>query len=173
MYHSNVIRCFIWDLQDTSYGHSNRTSWIRTTETSWWCTTERSLGVSFEACLRRRGDVLMGRHCYVLLRCHHNVPIRPRGDVPLRRLGDVPPRRRWVFHLRRACDVAGRYREASLRHRHDVLLPGGFLLTIPFVLAFDSDMVLLYGNDTFSILVLSTKKRYSSCLKKVFDFQKI
>ena len=115
----------------------------------------------------------MGRHCYVLLRRHHNVPIRRRGDVPLRRLGDVPPRCRWVFHLRRACDVAGRYREASLRHRHDVLLPGGFLLTIPFVLAFDSDMALLYGNDAFSIFVLSTKKRYSSCLKKVFDFQKI
>ena len=131
------------------------------------------MSVSFETCLRHRGDVLMRRRCYVLLRRRHDVSIRRCGDVPLRCLGDVPPRRRWVFHLRRACDVAGRYREASLRHRHDVLLPGGFLLTIPFVLAFDSDMVLLYGNDTFSILVLSTKKRYSSCLKKVFDFQKI
>ena len=36
-----------------------------------------------------------------------------------------------------------------------------------------SDMVVLYGNDAFSLLVLSTKKRYSSFLKKVFVFQKI
>ena len=34
-------------------------------------------------------------------------------------------------------------------------------------------MTVLYGNDAFSILVLSTKKRYSSFLKKVFVFQKI
>ena len=32
---------------------------------------------------------------------------------------------------------------------------------------------MLYGNDAFSILVLSTKKRYSSILKKVFISQKI
>ena len=67
------------------------------------------MGVSFETCLRRREDALMGRRCYVLLRRRHDVPIRCRGDVPLRRLGDVPRRRRWVFHLRRNCDVAGTY----------------------------------------------------------------
>ena len=77
------------------------------------------MGVSFETCLRRRGDVLMGRH--------HDIPIRRREDVPLRRLGDVPLRRRWVLHLRRTCDVAGTYKETSLRRRHDVLLPGGYL----------------------------------------------
>ena len=75
------------------------------------------MGVSFETCLRRRGDVMMGRRCYVLL--------RRRYDVPIRRLRDVPSRRRWVFHLRRTCDVAGTYRETSLRRRHDVLMPGG------------------------------------------------
>ena len=32
-------------------------------------------------------------------------------------------------------------------------------------------MVVLYGNDAFSILVLSTKKRYSSFLKKFFVFR--
>ena len=32
-------------------------------------------------------------------------------------------RRRWVFHLRRTCDVAGTYRETPLRRRYDVLLP--------------------------------------------------
>ena len=83
------------------------------------------MGVSFEACLRRRGDVMMGRRCYVLLRRRYDVPIRRRRDAPLRRLGDVPSRRRWVFHLRRTCDVAGTYRETSLRCRHDVLMPGG------------------------------------------------
>ena len=34
-------------------------------------------------------------------------------------------------------------------------------------------MALLYGNDEFSILVLSTKKHYSSFFKKVLVFQKI
>ena len=34
-------------------------------------------------------------------------------------------------------------------------------------------MAVLYGNDAFSILVLSTKKLYSSFLKMVFVFQKI
>ena len=31
----------------------------------------------------------------------------------------------------------------------------------------------MYGNVTFSILVLSTKKRYSSFLKKILVFQKL
>ena len=75
--------------------------------------------------LRRRGDVQMRGHCYVLLRCRHDVPIRRRGDVPLRRPGGVPPRCRWVFHSRRTCDVAGTYRETSLRRCHDILLASG------------------------------------------------
>ena len=65
----------------------------------------------------------MGRRCYVLLRRCHDVTIRCRGNVP--------PRRRWVFHLRRTCDVAGKYRETSLRRRYEVLLPGEkFILEI-------------------------------------------
>ena len=48
-----------------------------------------------------------------------------------------------------------------------------FLLTILFVLTLASDMTVLYGNDALSILVLSTKKQYSSFLKKVFIFQNI
>ena len=79
------------------------------------------MGVSFETCLRRRGDVLMGRRHYVLMRRHHDIPTRRREDVPLRRLGGVP--------LRRTCDVTGTYKETSLRHRHDVLLPGGSFLS--------------------------------------------
>ena len=35
------------------------------------------------------------------------------------------------------------------------------------------DRAVLNGNDVLSILVVSTKKRYSSFLKKVFVFQKI
>ena len=118
-YHNDVIRCFIWDLVETP---------IHTTETSWWRTSDTSLGVLFKTCLRRRKDVLMRRCCYVLLRRCHDVPIRSRGDVPLRRLNEVPSRRRWLFHLRRTCDVAETYRETSLRRRHDVLLPGGLIL---------------------------------------------
>ena len=64
----------------------------------------------------------MRRGCYVLLRGRPDVPIRCREDVPLRCLGDVPRRRRLVFCLRRNCDVAGTYRETSLRRRYDVLL---------------------------------------------------
>ena len=48
-----------------------------------------------------------------------------------------------------------------------------FVLTILFVLTLASDMTVLHGSDAFSILVLSTKKRHSSFLKKVFVFQKI
>ena len=82
----------------------------------------------------------MGRHCYVLLRRCHNVPIGCLGDVPLRRLGDLPPRRRWVFHLRRTCDVAGTYRETSLRRRYDVLLLGGkAFLILNFTFQFNNN----------------------------------
>ena len=70
----------------------------------------------------------MGRRHYVPLRRRHNIPIRRREDVPLRRLSEALLRRRWVFHLRCTCDVAGTYKEMSLRHRHDVSLPGGFLV---------------------------------------------
>ena len=93
------------------------------------------MGVSFETCLRRRGDVMMGRHCYVLLRRHYDVPIRRHRDAPLRHLGDVPSRHRWVFHLRRTCDVAGMHKETSLRRRHDALMLGGivFNLTVLFI----------------------------------------
>ena len=70
---------------------------------------------------------MMGRHCYVLLRRRYDVPIRLHGDMLLRRHGDVPSRRRWVFHLERTCDVAGTYREASLRRCHDILMPDGYM----------------------------------------------
>ena len=46
------------------------------------------------------------------------------------------------------------------------------MLTILFVLTLASDVIVLYENSAFSILALSTKKRYSSFLKKVFVFQK-
>ena len=67
----------------------------------------------------------MERCCYVRFRRRYDVPIRGRRDAPRRGLGHVPSRRRWVFHLRRTCDIAVTYRETSLRCRHDVLMPGG------------------------------------------------
>ena len=48
-----------------------------------------------------------------------------------------------------------------------------FVVAILFVLTLASDKGVLNGNDVFSILMVSTKKRYSSFLKKVFVFQKI
>ena len=119
-YQSDVICCFLWDLEGTSYRRTNRTSWIHTTETSWWHTTDTSLGVSFRTCSRHRGGVLMRHRCCVLLRYHHEVSIRCQRDVSQRHLVHVPPRCRWVFHLRCTCDVAGTYRETSLRRCHDV-----------------------------------------------------
>ena len=64
----------------------------------------------------------MERRHYVPLRYRHDIPTRRREDVPLRRLGYIPLQRRWVFHLRRSCDVTGTYREMSSRRRHDALL---------------------------------------------------
>ena len=48
-----------------------------------------------------------------------------------------------------------------------------FVLTILFSLTLAFDVAVLYENDAFSVLVPSTKKRYSSFLKKVFIFQTI
>ena len=48
-----------------------------------------------------------------------------------------------------------------------------FVLPILFVLILASDKAVLCRNIAFSIFVISTKKRYSSSLKKVFVFQKI
>ena len=53
------------------------------------------------------------------------------------------------------------------------VLCDSFIVTILFALTLASDMVVLYGDDAFSILALSTKKSYSSFLTKVFVFQKI
>ena len=78
--------------------------------------------VSFETFLRRSEDEPMRGRCYVLLKGRPYVLIRYRGDAPLKRHGDVPSRRHWVFHLRRNCDVAGTYRETSLRARRELVM---------------------------------------------------
>ena len=59
----------------------------------------------------RRHYVPMGRRHDIPIRRREDVPLRRLGDVPLRRLGDVPLRSRWVFHLRRNSDVAGKQRD--------------------------------------------------------------
>ena len=48
-----------------------------------------------------------------------------------------------------------------------------FVLPVLFVFALASDWAVLYGNVAFSILVLSTKRRYSSFLKKFFVLEEI
>ena len=45
-----------------------------------------------------------------------------------------------------------------------------FALTILFVLKLALDMAVLYGNDEFSILMLSTKKWYFNFFDKGFRF---
>ena len=50
---------------------------------------------------------------------------------------------------------------------------GPFCTHHSFALTLAFDMPVLYGNGTFSILVLSTKKQCISFLNKVFVFQKI
>ena len=91
--------------------------------------------------LKRLGDIPLRRHWMFHLRLIWDVRETPWWDVvvtpswdiswrsnkmpwevPLRRLCDAPPRRRWVLHLRRTFDVAGTYRETSLRLHYDVLL---------------------------------------------------
>ena len=53
------------------------------------------------------------------------------------------------------------------------LLQVHFVLPILFALTLASDRAALYGNNAFSILVISTKKQYSSFQKRVWVFQKI
>ena len=50
---------------------------------------------------------------------------------------------------------------------------GSYCTTILYVLILASDMTNLYENDFFPILILSTKTRYFSYLKKCFVFLKI
>ena len=48
-----------------------------------------------------------------------------------------------------------------------------FVVAILFLLTLASDRAVLNGNGVFSILVVSSKKQYSSFLKKILVFQKI
>ena len=52
-------------------------------------------------------------------------------------------------------------------------MKGPFCSRTLFALTLAFDRAVLNGNDVFSILMVSTKKRYSSFLKKVLVFQKI
>ena len=54
-----------------------------------------------------------------------------------------------------------------------LFVTGHLVDAILFVLTLASDKAVLNGDDVFSILVVSTKKRCSSFLKKVLAFQKI
>ena len=56
-----------------------------------------------------------------------------------------------------------------------ILTPGSihFVVVILFILTWLPDRAVLNGKNVLSTLVMSTKKRHSSFLKKVFVFQKI
>ena len=54
-----------------------------------------------------------------------------------------------------------------------LFVTGHLVDAILFVLTLTSDRAVLNGDDVFSILVVSTKKPFSSFLKKVLAFQKI
>ena len=117
-------------------------------------TTGISLPVLFRTNRRRRRDILMEYRGYVPLRYLGVVPLRHRrvfhfrlvwdlfetyvflrrcydfqiwfcGDELMRRLSNIFPKSCGMFHLRRTCDVAGTYRETSLRRLHNLLLPDG------------------------------------------------
>ena len=47
-----------------------------------------------------------------------------------------------------------------------------FVLPVQFALTLAFDRVVLYGNVALSFVLLSTKKRYSSFLRKILVFQK-
>ena len=61
----------------------------------------------------------------------------------------------------------------SKKESTELLAKLHFVLPILFVLTLASDRAVLYGNVMLSVLVLSTKKQYSSFLKRVCVFQKI
>ena len=109
---------------------------------------------------------MVGRRCYVLLSRRYNVPIRRRRDAPLRRLGDIPSRRRWVFHLRRTCDVTGTYRETSLRRRHDVLMPGGtvinYIVKVKVYLFIHGNMEVIIILISFVVSTYNTRSKKKS-----------
>ena len=112
-YHWDALVKYHWDVVGCFIWDLFETSWRRADGTSFLR--------PFETSLRRSNKTL--------------------GDVALRRLGDVLSRRRWVFYLGRTCDVAGTYREMSVRRRHDVLMPVGKTF-----IEYSNDMQDIYTN---------------------------
>ena len=60
----------------------------------------------------------------------------------------------------------------SKKESTELLAKLHFVLPILFALTLASDRAVLYGNVMLSVLVLSTKQRYSSLLKRVCVFLK-
>ena len=76
---------------------------------------------------------------------------RPTNKTSWRRTTETAWRRSnetsWVFRLRRICDVAGTYKETSLRRRHNILLPGGRL---PYFAIFHQKLQNIYSAELLS-----------------------
>ena len=86
----------------------------------------------------------------------------------------------WVIGTSNELFLRGSKTEANFQKKKKVVtgktpifVIGYFVVAILFVLKLASDRADLNVNDVFSILVVSTKKRYFSFFKKVFIFQKI
>ena len=82
----------------------------------------------------------------------------------------------WVVGTSNQFFKRGSYTETKIskqwiRTPFFVIIP--FCTDILFVLTLASEMAVLCRNIAFSILLLSTKNRYSSFLKKLFVFQKV
>ena len=86
----------------------------------------------------------------------------------------------WVVGTSNQLFIRGSYTETKFSKKSEHLLEKlrslwqvHFALPMIFVLTLASESAFFYGNVAFSIFVLSTKKRYSSFLKKLFFLQKI
>ena len=85
----------------------------------------------------------------------------------------------WVVGTSTQLFITGSYTETNFSKawssywQNSVFCDKHFVPLILFVLTLASERAVLYQNVSHSILVLSTKKRHSSFLKKFFVFQKI
>ena len=82
----------------------------------------------------------------------------------------------WVVGTSNKLFIRGSYTETKLKKKKVITGKTPFFVMGPFCtppLALASDMTDLYRNTALLFLVLSTKKWYSSFLKKVSVFQKI
>ena len=102
------------------------------------------------------------RHCQTKLQRLQKVRIWTSGSLVNR-----------INPLQEILKLKQDFQKIKYSWQNSVLCDRSILYSPFFVLTLVSDMVVLYGNDAFSNLMVSSKKQYSSFLKMVFVFQKI